>query len=220
MYSTDRILMNLRNRKLVEFLILFIFIPVMLIFINHIAGRLIIPVLLITSFILFKQLQKDPAFDRHSLWKGRLNKKEIKRIFYRFIPGALLLGVLTYFFLPDLFLVFPKEAPGFWLLVMILYPLVSVYPQELIFRTYIFHRYQSVFFEKYGMITASAVAFGMYHLFFCNWIAPVLSFAGGFLFASTYARTRSTEAVALEHALWGDFIFTVGLGMYFYGGNI
>ncbi|BFN36911.1 CPBP family intramembrane glutamic endopeptidase [Fidelibacter multiformis] len=212
--------MNIKSRKIVEFLVLFIFIPVMLIFINHIAGRLIIPVLLITSFIVFKQLQKDPAFDRHSLWKGRLNKKEIKGIIYRFIPGALLVGVLTYFFLPDHFLAFPKEVPGFWILVMILYPLISVYPQEVIFRTYIFHRYQSVFSGKHEMITASAVAFGMYHLFFCNWIAPVLSFAGGFLFASTYARSRSTAAVVLEHALWGDLIFTIGLGMYFYGGNI
>ncbi|KUK54860.1 MAG: Abortive infection protein [Marinimicrobia bacterium 46_47] len=212
--------MNRKNRRIADFLILFIFIPVMLIFINHIVGRLIIPVLLITSYILFKQLQKDSDFDRHSLWKGRLNKKEIKRIFFRFIPGALLLGLLTYFFLPDLFLAFPKEMPGFWLMVMIMYPLVSVYPQELIFRTFIFHRYQSVFSGKYGMITASAVAFGMYHLFFCNWIAPVLSFAGGFLFANTYARTRSTAASVLEHALWGDLIFTIGLGMYFYGGNI
>lgn len=212
--------MNRKNRRTVEFLIVFIFIPVMLIFINHIAGRLIIPVLLITSFILFKRLQKDSDFDRNSLWKGQLNKKEFKGIFYRFIPGALLLGIVTYILLPDFFLAFPREVPVFWLLVMILYPLVSVYPQELIFRTFIFHRYQCVFSGKYGMITASAVAFGMYHLFFCNWIAPVLSFAGGFLFARTYARTRSAAAVFLEHALWGDLIFTVGLGIYFYGKNI
>ena len=43
---------------------------------------------------------------------------------------------------------------------------------------------------------------------------------GGYLFARTYARSESTLMVSLEHALWGDFLFTVGLGWYFWGGSI
>jgi hypothetical protein len=48
----------------------------------------------------------------------------------------------------------------------------------------------------------------------------VLSMLGGWLFAYRYHRTGSVFAVSLEHGLWGDFLFTVGLGRYLYSGSI
>lgn len=39
--------------------------------------------------------------------------------------------------------------------------------------------------------------------------------AAGVLFAWTYERTRSTLAVSVEHALFGCWMFTVGLGSFF-----
>jgi hypothetical protein len=39
---------------------------------------------------------------------------------------------------------------------------------------------------------------------------------GGLMFAATYERRRSTLLVSIEHGLYGDFIFTVGLGGLFY----
>jgi len=204
----------------IEFFVFFIILPLLIIPFNSIVGRFIIPVLLITAFIIYKILKNDETFDNSALWKGNFSRKELLRIILKFFPGLILLSLFTKFFLPDLFLAFPRQVPLFWIMVMIMYPLVSVYPQELIFRTFIFHRYQTIFPRKYLMITASAFSFGLYHLFFSNWIAPVLSLGGGFLFACTFYRTRSTAAASLEHALWGDLIFTVGLGMYFYGGNI
>jgi hypothetical protein len=47
-----------------------------------------------------------------------------------------------------------------------------------------------------------------------------MSFVGGLLFAYTFTRARSLPLVALEHGLWGDWLFTLGLGSYFYGGHI
>jgi hypothetical protein len=104
-----------------------------------------------------------------------------------------------------------------WLLVMILYPLLSVYPQEIIFRTFLFHRYQNLFTSQRQLIWASAVSFGVAHIIFANWAALVLSTIGGLLFARTYARHRSLALVCFEHSLWGNFIFTIGLGWYFWG---
>ena len=43
-----------------------------------------------------------------------------------------------------------------------------------------------------------------------------LATIGGLLFAATYERRRSTLLVSIEHGLYGDFIFTVGLGGLFY----
>jgi len=64
------------------------------------------------------------------------------------------------------------------------------------------------------------VAFALAHLFFSNWIAALLSLGGGLLFARTYAHSRSTLLTTVEHGLWGDALFTIGLGWYFYGGSI
>ena len=162
----------------------------------------------------------DPDFDRKKLGGFRRIPGELPGILTRFVILGSLLTLLVLVFLPDSFLSFPRGAPRTWAYVMVFYPLVSAYPQELIFRSFVFHRYQRLFGEGQLMFLASAVGFGMAHLFFGNWIAPVLSALGGYLFAVTYYRSRTILASSLEHGLWGDFIFTVGLGIYFYGGAI
>jgi CAAX protease family protein len=51
----------------------------------------------------------------------------------------------------------------------------------------------------------------------CNRLAAIpLAAVAGLLFASTYERSRSTLLVSIEHALYGDVVFTVGLGSLFY----
>jgi uncharacterized protein len=42
----------------------------------------------------------------------------------------------------------------------------------------------------------------------------------GMLFACRYARAGSLVAPVIEHGLWGGFIFTIGMGWYFYSGSI
>lgn len=101
---------------------------------------------------------------------------------------------------------------------MVLYPLLSVLPQEFLFRAFFFHRYQPLFGEGAGIVLASALAFGFVHIIFGNWLAVVLSFFGGLLFATTYRLNRSMPLVWLEHALFGNLIFTIGLGRYFSSG--
>jgi membrane protease YdiL (CAAX protease family) len=55
---------------------------------------------------------------------------------------------------------------------------------------------------------------------FENWIAPTATFFGGLLFAWTYDRTRSALVAGLQHAAFGCYIFTIGLGWYFYYGAV
>jgi CAAX protease family protein len=43
-----------------------------------------------------------------------------------------------------------------------------------------------------------------------------LAALAGLLWAHTYERSRSTVLVSLEHALTGNFVFSVGLGALFY----
>jgi membrane protease YdiL (CAAX protease family) len=38
------------------------------------------------------------------------------------------------------------------------------------------------------------------------------TFIGGILFAYTYQKTKSTLLVSIEHAIYGCWLFTVGMG--------
>jgi len=70
------------------------------------------------------------------------------------------------------------------------------------------------------MILASALVFAFAHVLYINWIAPLLSFIAGIIFATTYAKTKSLALVTIEHGLYGNALFLVGLGWYFYGGAV
>ena len=70
------------------------------------------------------------------------------------------------------------------------------------------------------MVTMSAVAFCVAHILFLNWVAPILGLLAGIIFANTYRRTNSLAMVTLEHSLYGNAIFVMGLGWYFWGGSI
>jgi len=135
----------------------------------------------------------------------------------RFVLCGVVLTALTRWFFPGLFLSLPRLHPVFWVVIMVLYPLLSVWPQEVIFRRFLFHRYTKIFGPR-GVVAASALAFGFAHIIFLNWIAVSLTTAGGVMFARNYARERSLWLVCLEHALYGCLVFTIGLGRFFYTG--
>ena len=126
---------------------------------------------------------------------------------------------LTLVLLPERFLAFPLHRPELWVLVMVLYPLLSVVPQEFIYRSFFFERYAELFKKPSHMVWASAIAFGYGHIVFLNWVAVGLCLVGGLYFAQTYQRHRSLSLVCAEHAIYGCTVFTVGLGWYFYQGG-
>lgn len=204
----------------VELLLLYVVVPLALWFERERFGQMIIPVLVVLAIVFTAILLRDPQFDGRSLGTRGELLRGTRRVLRVFVPAGLVVTGLTWIFEPELFLRFPRENTRTWTIVMIGYPLLSVYPQEIIFRSYLFHRYRAILPDDRTRVIASAVTFGLAHVFFANWIAPVMSAVGGWLFARTYARTRSTVIASVEHGLWGDLIFTIGLGWYFYGGAI
>jgi hypothetical protein len=120
---------------------------------------------------------------------------------------------------PDWLLEFPRNRPRLWLMVMVAYPLVSVATQEIVYRTFFFHRYGPLFGHRSGLaIAVNGLLFGFAHVVVGQPFAVAATIFGGFLFAARYLETRSFWAVFLEHTLWGTFIFTIGLGRYFFTG--
>ena len=120
---------------------------------------------------------------------------------------------------PDLFLEFPFRRPDTFKRIMILYPLLSVIAQELVYRTFFFHRYRPLFGSQVALAVAvNGVLFGYAHIVMGNVFAVWSTALVGMLLAARYVATRSIWAVWLEHALWGWLVFTVGLGHWFFTG--
>jgi uncharacterized protein len=120
---------------------------------------------------------------------------------------------------PDWLFEFPRNRPRLWLTVMAAYPLVSVATQEIVYRTFFFHRYGPIFGARSGLaISVNGLLFGFAHIVVGQPFAVAATMIGGCLFAARYLETRSFWAVFLEHTLWGTFIFTIGLGRYFFTG--
>lgn len=164
------------------------------------------------AYVYSRRFDTDTAPGDASLREG------VKQVIVRFAVLAPVITAATWMAMPGSFLSFPRERPGIWILVMVLYPLLSVWPQEMVYRTFIFRRYAPLFGARGGCILTSALAFGYMHIIFINSIAVAVSVLGGLLFARNYARNRSLALVSIEHALYGCLIFTVGLGRFFFTG--
>jgi membrane protease YdiL (CAAX protease family) len=214
-----------RPRLLAEFIGLFLVIPAL-----PALGLLpvsIIPVLVAIGLLCLAVLLYDPTFDRRRLGLGPRGeggpagvRPALRRIGACFLFGAAGLGAAVAAFDSASLFSLVRTRPEIWALIMVGYPLISVYPQEMIFRAFLFHRYERVFRSRAVTIAASALVFGYAHIVLGNTLAVILSLAGGLIFAYTYDRTRSTLLCAVEHALYGCFIFTIGLGSYFYHGTM
>ena len=179
-----------------------------------------IPLLLVLGVGVVVYLVRQKGFDRGAFWRAAAVPGQLRSILVMWLLAAILATAVVTVFLPDNLFGFPASEPLMWGLVMVLYPLASVYPQELIFRGFLFHRYAPVFGSGTGLVAASATAFGFVHIIFGNWISVVLSFLGGWLFALRYLRTRSLLAASVERALYGMLVFTVGLGQFLFHGAV
>ncbi|WP_157103673.1 CPBP family intramembrane glutamic endopeptidase [Nocardia harenae] len=177
-----------------------------------------IPVLIALGAGVTRQLRRSATFDRRAFWRaGALRPEAGSMALLAGASAAALTGAVAAVRPADLFEL-PRRHPGLWAAVMVLYPVLSVYPQELVFRAFVFDRYAPVFGDGTAMIAASAAAFGIVHIAFGSWISVLLSGAGGVLFALRYRRTGSLFAATVEHSIYGVLVFTVGLGRYFYHG--
>ncbi len=149
-------------------------------------------------------------------------REALYAVLKRFIIIAAAMTLFVLLYKPEIFLVLVKTEPWRWLAVMLFYPVFSAFIQEVLFRNFFFYRYERLFEGRMLLlVTVNALLFAYVHIVFENWIAVIFTFFGGLLFAQTYLKTRSTLLTAIEHSLYGNTLYTIGLGYYFYhGANI
>jgi uncharacterized protein len=199
-----------------EFSIVFFVLPLLIYF--RILPNLPIPYLVVAGLATFLFLYFEPSF-RFGRFSWMAFREHLPPLLLRDAVLLAALGIAVWIFAPELLFSFVKRSPRFWALVMVLYPLFSVYPQELLYRAFFFHRYTAFFGSGWGMFLASALAFGFVHIIFGNWLSVGLCVIGGLLFSLPYQSSGSLLLACLDHAIFGDFIFTIGLGRFFYHGS-
>lgn len=159
--------------------------------------------------------------DIRTLWGwDKVTWPHLKPILIRWVVCSFLMLALVWFYDPEKLFYLPRNKPEIIPFLLVMYPLLSALPQEFIFCTFFFERFAPFFKTDRAKILASAIVFAYAHVLFINPIAPPVSFIGGYIFASTFAKHRSLALVTVEHGLYGNVLFLVGLGWYFWGGAV
>ncbi|MCC8358631.1 CPBP family glutamic-type intramembrane protease [Salinimicrobium sediminilitoris] len=206
-----KIVYNSAAFMVVEFIVFYIFFPFLVnAFLD--GWYKIIPLVLIAVFFLFLLLL-DPKFDRRVL--TRFKKDYLGKSVARMLIITVLLVWFTFWIFPELFFLYPVENFKSYAITFFLYPLASVFPQEIIYRVYYFHRYHKIVPEKYLLMLSNAIVFGLTHFIYDNWVAPIATFLAGWIFIHNYYKTRSLLNVSLEHYFYGLIMFTIGFGYFF-----
>ena len=181
-------------------------------------GRLLFPALALFSLAGLALLWFTGGFDWRGLLRGwgRLPWPEIAGLALAVLLAGIAILWLTR---PEALFQILRHRPGFLPVIWLLYPILSALPQELIFRPLFFHRYGAILPRGPAAIALNAAVFSFAHLMYWSWIVTVLTFAGGWIFARAYLRHGFPAAWVL-HAVAGNLLFTVGMGAYFYSGNV
>lgn len=161
-------------------------------------------------------LATTPGFTFRRIYNGAVFREWRLILAYAVLSA----GVCVFFvllLLPGRLLDLPLERTVLWLIIMVAYPILSAFPQEVIFRSLFFERYGSLFPGTVAAVAANGAAFGLGHLFFMNPVTIGMTALGGALIGWAYlARGRSLMLAWVLHSLAGQIIFTSGIGIFFF----
>ena len=206
--------------KYLEILLLGFIFPLVIIFFE--LSKYIISFLWLIFFytiILYLLLYKKKK-DHIHFFKINKYKKYLLIIIFRWLLASIFLFLFTFFFFQERLFIIQKNDINLLYKIFFLYPILSAFPQEFIFCTFFFNRYSSIFKKEKIMIFMSSLIFCFAHIFAINWVAPLLGIIGGYIFANTYSKTKSLLIVSIEHSLYGNTLFFLGLGWFFWGGSV
>ena len=120
--------------------------------------------------------------------------------------------IFMYFLHPENLFIVVKKKPLLWLSILFFYAVFSVSSQELLYRSFFFKRYEGIFKNPNYLLLLNIIVFPLAHLMFDNWLVLLVTFIGGILFTLTYNRSKSVLLTSIEHAIYGNWLFTIGMG--------
>lgn len=193
-----------------EFIIIYFILPVVLVIAN--VEYLFFLILILVSIYAFFTLKKDKEFNLKSL----LHKICWKEVLILNIIFAVNIYLYTLIFYPELLFSLPKKNLTLLIMIIIFYPVVSVAPQELIYRVFFCQRYKKILGHNYGnIIFINTIVFAFGHIIFLNLTALIFTAIASPIFLIVYLR-YSFASCLLLHALSGLLVFIFGLGNFFF----
>ena len=208
-------MVNTIKKKLkIEFFIIYFLIPLIVIFINFFFSEqkifVFLPLLLVFLLSLYL-LKKTPSFSFDFL------KKKTEWKFFFLVSLIFVVSGFVYTIILDSNLLFnlPKNYFFIWVAVILIYPILSVIPQEIIFRVLFFERYSCLFKNQFLYLILNSIIFAYIHLVFQNFHAFFITLITSPIFAYAYLN-KSFMTCFLTHTIGGLLVFTYGLGEYFY----
>ena len=195
--------------KKLEFFFIFLIIPSTIFFLD--SSIIIFLTLYLVSVLSLVILYFDKTFLFTSL------KKKIDWKFV--IIFSVIFFFLGFFYVllvdKNLLFIFPKTNFKLWLIVIFIYPFLSVIPQELVYRVFFFQRYFPNINRFYFPMFLNLAVFAYGHLVFGNMHAIIITAIVSPIFTYAYLKKSFLTCVIL-HTLGGQIIFTLGLGKYFF----
>lgn len=193
----------------IELFILFFLLPVLLAtpLNKYIKFSLIgVSVIYVASLLIQLKQWKSPEVTN-------IIKKQFGKRITAFSIAILFIGILLLqIYDPSQLFKVPQTKPLLWLSILFVYSFFSVLPQELIYRKFFFMRYENLFTNKKLFYCINVLCFSLCHLFLKNAWVILITLLGGILFTYTYQKTKSVPLVTIEHSIYGNLVFTVGLG--------
>ena len=205
---------TLKKKLKIEFLIIYFLIPLIVILIKFFFSEkkifVFLPLFLV-FFLSLYLLKKTSSFSFESL------KKKTEWKFFFLVSLFFVVSGFVYTIILDSNLLFnlPKNYFFLWVAVIFIYPILSVIPQEIVFRVLFFERYSCLFKNKFLYIILNSIIFAYIHLVFQNFHAFFITLITSPIFAHAYLN-KSFKTCFLVHTVGGQLVFTYGLGKYFY----
>jgi len=183
----------------------------------------VIPVLWLAALPVAVWLVRGRGYSTAAVFgigEASIPEKALASTVLRVLPAMAGLVALLHRIRPDWLFSFTSGHPKFWIVVMFAYPLLSVVPQGIVYRAFFRERYAALIPNRAARTLVAAACFSFCHVFFLNVWALLLTFIGGILFWRTYEKTGSLFLANLEHAIYGDLVFTIGYGGFLYHGTL
>jgi hypothetical protein len=181
--------------------------------------RWLFPGLWALAFVLVLRLRAAPGFDMSTHLTFHLPPTYAPWLWARMVLSIAAIGVFSRRLVGAAYLTLPRRMPWLWAAIAVLYPLLSVGPQAIVYRTYFLYRFAPLFGHGLAMNVAAAAAFSFAHVIFRNRVALLLTFVGGLMFANAELVSGSSLVGSVEHAAYGFAAFSFGLGRFLHLGT-
>ena len=199
--------------RVAEFAAIFVLAPVVMAV--ALPPSAMFPALFALTAVGIVLLARTPGF--RALLAGRIRWGEVAAFA---AVTAVAAGAVVALTAPGATFFLVRNNPALLAMILVLYPLLSALPQELVFRPLFFCRYGALLPPGAAALWVNAALFSWAHLLFWNWIVAAMTFAGGLVFAHAYRVRGSFAQAVVMHAVAGNILFAFGLGIFFYTGNI